>query len=82
MKIYAALLFAVPCIAMEDVALHDGKPYTTPSSVILINTQPALPRRPGPKHPSVIEAHKRAEREQAERDTTTCCCFFKMKKKN
>lgn len=33
------------------------------------------------KHPSIIDAHKEQERQQAEQDAVTCCCFFKIKKK-
>jgi len=47
------------------------------SNVITINTPPV--QRPGPKHPSVIEAHEKARR-LAEDDFITCCCFFKIKK--
>jgi hypothetical protein len=81
MKIHILLLFPIACIAMEDVAVHNGKQVCVTNNITLSNTQSTRPVRPGQKHPSVIEAHERLKRIQEEQDAVTCCCFFKIKKR-
>ena len=81
MKTYILLLCSFACMAMEDGAMHNGKPVYMTNNITLTNTQPPRIIRPGPKHQSVIQAHERTRLEQEERDAMTCCCFFKIKKR-